>query len=203
MESMDGLVELVACVRQELRERGLHSTLGFLNRRTLHRYTGVYLIDPPLLRSHCLYDRENPAVHSVSDLVLANTYCGLSGATDQPLLIPDAFADPRLEGHPSRLAIQSYVGVPLRDSTNRCFGKICHWDTRPRMLDGREVAALRDVAPLVAVHVQRERRHRPGPTAKRQADGPTSGHVDTPTSALPPSQGAEVRVHEEANQLRR
>lgn len=192
MESLDGSAELVACVRRELRERGVHSTLGFLNHRTLHRYTGVYLIDPPLLRNHCLYDRENPAVYAVSDLVLADTYCGLSGATDQPTLIANSLADARLESHPSRLAIQSYVGVPLRDGTNRCFGKLCHWDTRPRILNASEVAALREVAPLIASEVMRMRRMRPSAHRRAQA-----------LAELTASQRAEVGVNDKANELRR
>lgn len=44
---------------------GPHAALRFLNARTRFRYTGIYAIDPPTLRSIDLFDRENPSLHNL------------------------------------------------------------------------------------------------------------------------------------------
>lgn len=143
------LASLVA-IEAELRASGLQQALAILNGRTRHRYTGAYIIDPPKLRNHCLYDRENPEVRVMGDLVLRDSYCGIVAEHGVPFTTSNSMADPRLEGHPLRELIVAYHGYPLRDPTGRCFGTLCHWDERPRLTPASEIPLIMAVAPLVA-----------------------------------------------------
>lgn len=152
-----------------LESRGLHAVLAYLNRRTRHRYTGVYGFDPPILRSLCLFDRENPGIVRGGDAPMAETYCSLVGEAAEWYATADAGRDERLARHPARASVIAYCGVPLIDSEGRCFGTLCHFDQRPRLVPTEEVPILYQVAlmlpphalPLFEPHSQRQRSSRP------------------------------------------
>lgn len=133
-----------------LRDQGLHATLGYLNARTRHRYTGVYLLDPPLLRSLCLFDRENPSVLQGADTPMEETYCSLVVAGAAPYATADAEHEPRLAAHPARSSVLAYCGVPLSTEGSGCFGTLCHFDLRPRLVPVEELSLLQRLAPLIA-----------------------------------------------------
>ena len=135
-----------------LESRGLHALLGHLNHRTRHRYTGVYAFDPPMLRSLCLYDRENPGIVRGGDTPMSETYCSIVGEAAEWYGTADAAHDARLSTHPARASVIAYCGVPLVDSTGRCFGSLCHFDVRPRLIPTQEVPILYHVALMVAPH---------------------------------------------------
>lgn len=146
----------IAALEFQLVAAGLHGALAFLNGRTRHRYTGTYLFDPPKLRNHCLFDRENPEVRSMNDLLLRDSYCGIVGEHNEPFGTDDSLSDSRLEGHPSRHSIFAYRGFPLRDDTGVCFGTLCHWDVRPRIMPIAEIPLFLAAAPVLARRVLTE-----------------------------------------------
>lgn len=132
------------------RQKGLHAALGFLNERTRHRYTGAYRFEPPMLRSVALYDREHPRVNATLYRPLQDTYCAFVAATGRPFSVADSRAHPELRDHPAREMIQAYHAEPLFDHESRCFGSLCHWDVRPRLIASEEIQVLREIAPLIA-----------------------------------------------------
>lgn len=150
MHSSEELDNIVARFSQLLRDQGLHAALGFLNARTRHRFTGVYRFDPPLLRSVCLFDRENPLLRTAVDTLMRETYCSLVGASQSPMVISDSHLDSRVQRHPALHGVRAYQGVPLVDDGGACVGSLCHWDPRPRLVPEEEIPLLERVAPLVS-----------------------------------------------------
>jgi hypothetical protein len=134
-----------------LHERGLLHALGYLNERTRYRFTGLYRVDPPMLRNVGLFDRENPDI-DVSGAVtkLDETYCSITCATAKPFTTMDAPRDERLVAHAARDSILCYAGVPIRFEGGRPWGSLCHFDLRPRLRSADELCALETVAPVVA-----------------------------------------------------
>lgn len=146
---------VLSTLEKTLSEQGTLGALRYLNSRTRHRYTGTYLFDPPLLRNHCLFDRENPDVSAVDDLLLSDSYCGKVAEGD-PFTTEDSMMDQRLAGHPKRTLVVAYHGFALCDETGRCFGSLCHWDVRPRLIAAAELPVLHAAAPVVARQVLKE-----------------------------------------------
>lgn len=136
--------------RELFREQGLHAALGFLNSRTRHRYTGAYRFEPPMLRSVALFDREQPSVNALVVRSLQDTYCAFVATTGRAFSTPNSLDDLELRGHPARNEIVAYHAEPLFDENARCFGSLCHWDVRPRLVSPDEVRVLREIAPLIA-----------------------------------------------------
>jgi GAF domain-containing protein len=132
-----------------LETNGLHALLAHLNQRTRHRYTGVYAFDPPVLRSLCLYDRENPGIVRGGDTPMSETYCSIVGMDSDAFATPDAGREPRLNSHPARTSVLAYCGVPLRNAAGECFGTLCHFDMRPRIVPTRELPILHAVAAML------------------------------------------------------
>lgn len=139
-----------------LARSGALRALQFLNARTRFRYTGIYRIEPPNLRNLYLTDRENPTLN-VSGKVcpLDETYCGITCAQESPFSTPDARRDERLVAHPARESVLSYGGVPLRATTGRAWGTLCHFDLRPRLLPASELTVLQEAAPLFVEWLRR------------------------------------------------
>ena len=136
-----------------LRTLGARAVLGALNARTRFRYTGLYRVEPPLLRGVCLYDRENPGLCLGGDVdTLSETYCAVVVDTERPFATSDGRADPRLAGRPAAAGpYRSYVGVPIGLADGRVGGTLCHFDYRPRLLPPGELALLERAAELLGV----------------------------------------------------
>ena len=136
---------------QRLKKDGIVGALAFLNDRTRFRFTGLYRLVPPALHNVSLFDRENPTLNvSGAVCALEESYCSIMCASGDPMAIADSRGDARVAQHPSRDAIQSYAGVPVRQPGGRVVGSLCHFDGRPRLLPASELAVLTSVAPLVA-----------------------------------------------------
>ena len=147
---------VLSTLQKTLSEHGTLGALRYLNSRTRHRYTGTYLFEPPLLRNHCLFDRENPDVRSMEDLVLRDSYCGKVAESGEPFATENSMTDQRLAGHPARTLMMAYHGFPLRDEVGNCFGSLCHWDVRPRLIPAAEFPVLQAAAPVLARQVLHE-----------------------------------------------
>lgn len=147
--------DLRAEVAQQLDAGGLRRVLRYLNARTRHRFTGAYVFEPPMLRSVSLFDRENPDILVGELAPLDETYCSLVGAQSSAFRTDDSLTDARLVAFPARRAIQAYCGAPLVNAEGKCFGSLCHFDVRPRVMPLEEATTLLVVAPLVAGEVER------------------------------------------------
>lgn len=128
----------------------VRSTLATLNSRTRYRFTGLYRLDPPVLRNVCLFDRENPQLSFSGDIhLLADTYCSIVSATGEPFTTSDSRVDDRLAEHPARDRVISYFGIPL-SVNGEVRGVLCHFDGRPRFAPEGERAFLESVEPTLA-----------------------------------------------------
>jgi protein-S-isoprenylcysteine O-methyltransferase Ste14 len=125
-----------------LRERGVHEALRFLNRRTPHRYTGVYRYDGDTLRSVWLFDRYAPDVGRGDDLPLANAYCAHIVEQGGHLAFTDARTDSPVP-YKSASSVISYCGVLISDREGNPFGALCHFDTKPCLGTARTSDAAR------------------------------------------------------------
>ena len=134
-----------------LANAGPVAALSFLNARTRFRFTGIYRADPPLLRNVRMFDRENPTINvSGDELPLDDTYCALVWGEDRPFATRHSLTDARVAKHAARARVQSYGGVPIRDTGGRILGTLCHHDVRPRLLPRSEIGVLELVAPCFA-----------------------------------------------------
>ncbi|QIX62837.1 GAF domain-containing protein [Hymenobacter sp. BT18] len=110
-----------------LRQNGVHAALEFLNRRTPHRYTGIYRFDADVLRNEALFDRYQPTPQQAGPVPMAVTYCSLVGQRQQPLEIQDASTDADIQGLIDTPVV-SYCGVLIRDAEGQPYGTLCHYD---------------------------------------------------------------------------
>ena len=130
------VADRVVCELWPMLERyGVSAVLALLNARTRYRFTGVYRLEPPLLRNVHLYDRENPSLDG-------------SGGCD-PFVAPSSMT--------------SSLGVPIRGADGRVSGTLRHFDRRPRLVPTGEELVLARVATAFAglLLVPRSRRGRP------------------------------------------
>ncbi|MFD2786228.1 hypothetical protein [Hymenobacter rubripertinctus] len=109
-----------------LHQQGVHAALGYLNRRTPHRYTGMWRFDGDMLRSEVLFDRKMADVRQGADAPMAATYCSLVGRYEAPVQILDATVDPQALG--IETPVISYCGALIRDGQGQAFGTLCHYD---------------------------------------------------------------------------
>jgi len=71
--------------------------------------------------------------------------------------VPDALEDPRFADNPvvaGPIRVRFYAGVPLALADGTRVGTLCVADHRPRLLDDRQLEALRRLADLVAAELQ-------------------------------------------------
>ncbi len=128
MDNALGFNSSVECFKSLLINSGLHDALGFLNRRTPHRYTGVYKFDGETLRNLALYDSYDPKLIKGEDAPMAATYCSLV-QTQRKLEINDAENDKRVKGI-IITPVVSYCGVLITDAAGNPFGTLCHFDMK-------------------------------------------------------------------------
>ena len=147
----DAIALIVWSCEKCLREGGIIDALRFLNQRTRYRYTGVYHVDPPLLRNIYLFDRENPTLNLSGEVKpLYETYCGIVRQTNSTVRFVNALENAHLEAHPAREMVLSYCGVPIRSEDGLTSGTLCHYDGRPRLLSAQETQILEGAASLFA-----------------------------------------------------
>ncbi|RIJ42015.1 hypothetical protein [Pontibacter oryzae] len=109
-----------------LSSAGAYGALRYLNKRTPHRFTGVYKYVGNTLQNIVLYDRYDPTIHMGADTPLAATYCSLL-QKQQALEINDASEDERVKGV-IETSVVSYCGVSIKDDEGNPFGSLCHFD---------------------------------------------------------------------------
>jgi len=110
-----------------VQQHGVHAALAYLNRRTPHRYTGLFRFEGDMLRNEALVDGNQPLVQQGDDTPLAATFCALVGRQQEPLEILDAATDPAFRGLVDT-PVMSYCGVLIRDAQGQPYGTLCHYD---------------------------------------------------------------------------
>jgi hypothetical protein len=122
----DHLLPEIGLFTDLLQHQSVRAALEYLNRRTPHRYTGLFRFDEEMLRNDVLFDRKQPSVRQGLDVPLAVTYCALVGQQEAPLSILDAALDPLAQSIDT--AVISYCGVLIRDDQRLAYGTLCHYD---------------------------------------------------------------------------
>lgn len=110
-----------------VQQHGVHAGLAYLNRRTPHRYTGLFRFDGTVLRNEVLVDGNQPQVRQGDDTPAEATFCALVGRQQAPLEILDAATDPQFGGLVDT-PVMSYCGVLIRDAQGQPYGTLCHYD---------------------------------------------------------------------------
>ena len=127
----------------------VRDALIFLNGKSGHRFTSLYLFEGETLRNVEFYDRERPDVTRTDDIPVMASYCVFLRDGGGMFSTPDSLADARLEGHPKRMQVRSYCGVPLVDTFGRVFGSACHFDFAPLPITDLDVELLEALAPAL------------------------------------------------------
>ncbi len=138
---------------------GLTGALRYLNARTPHRFTGIFLFDDEVLINSCLINRESPHAMCWTPFPVAQSFCSLIRDTGKAFVVGNALQDARVADHPARERIISYCGVPLRMASGELFGSLCHFDYRPVRFSSLDLHFLERAAALVAAVVANEALH--------------------------------------------
>jgi GAF domain-containing protein len=128
---------------------GVRSGLIFLNKLTSHRFTALYRFDGELLRNLFFFDRENPGQVSSPEIPILASYCVFVRDSGETFNVSNSEEDERVAGHPKRLQIRAYIGVPLLDEDGKMFGTICHFDVQPRPIEEENVQLMEQMAGIL------------------------------------------------------
>ena len=124
--------------------------------------TAAYIADAPIALIS-LIDEDRQWFKACVGLGAAETdrrdaFCAYAIVTpESPLIVTDATLDPRFRENPFVLGaphIRFYCGIPLISAAGRALGTLCVVDTVPRMLEERQLQALRDLADQTSELIQ-------------------------------------------------
>lgn len=95
--------------RLAMRSGGIDILLKCLNRRTPHRFTGLFLFQPPLLKNIALADSWNQHT-SMPDSPIETTLCALLHNSGESFVTDDTRYEPRVAG--VKAAVESISESP-------------------------------------------------------------------------------------------
>ncbi|MGI4869671.1 MAG: hypothetical protein ACRYFX_00680 [Janthinobacterium lividum] len=122
-----GLLPEVGEFTTLLAQQGVTAALAYLNRRTPHRYTGLFRFDGDVLRTQVQFDCNLPAQQQEQEEErLATAYCALVGRQQAGLDGIEAPTDPAAT-EPLTSSI-FYHSVLIHDAQGRPYGTLCHYD---------------------------------------------------------------------------
>jgi DNA-binding response OmpR family regulator len=84
-------------------------------------------------------------------------FCAHVVYSREPMIVADAFQDPRFADNPlvvNEPRIRFYAGYPLILDDGSCIGTLCLLDTRPRTLEGPDLARLHDLADIAMQEIR-------------------------------------------------
>lgn len=84
--------------------------------------------------------------------------CAHAILSDDVLIVPDTFFDPRFADNPLVTGdprIRFYAGYPLKLPGGQRIGTLCLMDSRPRQLNGRKITLLNDLGKLIEIELAR------------------------------------------------
>jgi len=108
-------------------EGRLLGALEKLNLLSGCRFTAFYRFGTTDLRNLVIIDREDPYASTMEAVPIDQTYCLFVQQTRDAFLVADSAGDLRLEGHPKRPVVRTYVGFPV-SANDAVFGTVCHFD---------------------------------------------------------------------------
>jgi serine phosphatase RsbU (regulator of sigma subunit) len=87
---------------------------------------------------------------------LTHSFCQYVVRTAQPLIVPDARADPLLRDNLAvrDIGVTAYAGIPLLDLDGCVVGSLCAIDTEPRQWTAAEIGLLTDLAATCQAELQ-------------------------------------------------
>ncbi|CAN7710994.1 GAF domain-containing protein [Acidovorax sp. LjRoot66] len=114
------------------KNRSVRDALARLLLMTDFRYIGIWRFQGGMANAAVHFDRQDPSAMSAVEVSQNATYCCYVRESGKPFKTPHALVDERLNSHPARSAVASYVGVPVMDSNGTIVGTLCHYDLVPR-----------------------------------------------------------------------
>lgn len=124
----------------------IRAALELLNDESKLRFTALYLLEDTYAVNFMLIDRDDTPSGLPNNIPLDGSYCSLVKAAAAPIVITNASADQRLEGHPSRESMAAYCGVPLLDLNGEVLGTLCQFDPVSTPISDHTVALMTEVA---------------------------------------------------------
>ncbi len=121
----------------------------YLNQQSAHRFSALYRFEDKMLRNLYFFDRQNPAVSSMPEIPVLASYCVFVRDSGRKFCVEQANEDARVAGHPKRLEIQAYCGVPLLDRYGKMFGTVCHFDVDPRQTETADIELMEHLADVL------------------------------------------------------
>ena len=154
-----GLLEMISTADHLARMRdigsshGIRAVLIYLNGLTEHRFTALYRFDVEQLKNAYFFDRERPEVDNCPDIPIMASYCAFIRNSGNTFVTMDSIVDERVAGHPKRLEVRSYCGVPLVGENGRAFGTICHFDASPLSISDQNRDLMEAVAAMLSAEL--------------------------------------------------
>lgn len=137
-----------------------------------------------------LVDRDRQWFKSIQGLPEPQTprdiaFCAHTIMAREPMIIPDAFLDPRFATNPLVTAapgIRSYAGVPLSSPDGYNLGSLCAIDTRVRVFSDAQVALLSEFGALAVdqleLRMRAQRDHVTGIMTRRAFSDGVQAEID-------------------------
>ncbi|MFV9504464.1 MAG: GAF domain-containing protein [Oscillochloridaceae bacterium umkhey_bin13] len=96
-----------------------------------------------------------------SELPREGSFCAYTVLRpDEPMIVPDALADPRFNTHPmvtGEARVRFYAGVALMNSNGFVLGALSVLDSVPRSLSAVQLTTLKVLAHQVVLHIEQRR----------------------------------------------
>lgn len=127
---------------------GRRAGLELLNKRTPHRFTGIFEFSGDTLKNVELVDKWDGTVTRCDDVPLANAYCAHLQRTGEPLAVVDGAQDPRVPWMKNS-PVASYCGAVIENPAGQPWGALCHFDLSPCESNRGEVQLLVAAARLL------------------------------------------------------
>jgi GAF domain-containing protein len=129
----------------------LVSALDFLNRRVPHRFTAGYRVAGGLMRNVAIADKQGEvAPEHLMEVPFESSFC--QSVLRDGFFKYHGLRDDRLEGHPYKGIVNSYIGLPLRRDAE-LFGTLCHFDFPPLPISDDEFEFMHQVAKVLPCFV--------------------------------------------------
>lgn len=139
-------------VRRVLAERGIPAALALLNKRTQHRFTGIYKLQGDAMHAVQVFDRTGQQRSWVRAIPLGKSLCRYAIQHGE-FQVTSASTDRRVANHPYRGLVESYYGRLLLGREGEPYGTFIHFDLSAREVDAQEVNFLREVVPLLGEYL--------------------------------------------------
>jgi GAF domain-containing protein len=140
-----------------LAESGIRAGLIYLNGLTSHRFSALYRFDDVTLKNLFFFDRENPGQSASAEIPVLCSYCVFVRDSGSRFKIENSSTDERTIGHPKRLEIRAYCGVPLLDNEGKMYGTVCHFDVDPQAISGENIDLMEALASALKTTVSSAR----------------------------------------------